>query len=175
VSDSRPLVLIDVDGVVNRALFLSSRQRNRLLYGRPYGTNKTMERGWVHTWAGDRHYGERIVTHPKYGQWLTSLADRAELAWATLWTEAANWHISPLLGLPELRCSPFSDKGVKAVHAVAFTDGRPWAWLEDKPEELELASALSKGRPHHAELVDSSAGLVRENVDWVSAWLDSLG
>ena len=165
VTDRRPLVLIDVDGVVNRARFLSSRQRDRLVRS---------GQGWVSTWSGERHYSSRIVTTRAYGRMLLPLAERAELAWATTWTAEANWRIGPLIGLPELRYSPVSDKGGKAACAVAFTEGRPWAWLDDTQEELALASALSRGRPHLPVLVSRETGLVQENVDEVAAWLEGL-
>jgi hypothetical protein len=173
MSDARPLVLLDVDGVLNLARFLSSRQRDRLLHGRPYGTNKSTERGWVHRWSAERHYSSRIVTHPKYGEWLRPLAEHAELAWATTWMAEANWHIGPLLGLPELRYAP-APYGSKAVHVVAWTQGRPWAWLDDQAEELDMASALSKGRPHLPVLVNRADGLTEENVSQVHDWLKSL-
>jgi hypothetical protein len=167
VSDSRPLVLLDVDGVLNLAQFLSSRQRGRL----------RARDGWYSGRAGgDCHdpYASRIVLSRRWGPMLRSLAGQgAELAWATGWQEEANWYIGPLLGLPQLRWAP-AVHGRKAETVIPWTRGRPWAWLEDYEEELATASGLSLGTPHLPVLVDRATGLTQEHVRAVSGWLESL-
>lgn len=166
MSDGRPLVLLDVDGVLNLAQFLSSRQRARL-NGRD---------GWHNCRAGDRHdpYASRIVLNRAWGPMLRSLADEgAELAWATGWQEEANLFIGPLLGLPELRWAP-ALHGYKAHSVIPWTEGRPWAWFEDIGHELETASALSQDRPHCPVLVDRATGLTQENAETVRKWLRAL-
>jgi len=163
----RPLVLLDVDGVLNLGLFMSSRKRSRL----------RRSEGWYSGRAGDPHdqFASRIVLNRNWGPMLASLADLgAELAWATAWQEAANWHISPLLGLsPELRWAPAVHTR-KAYTVIPWTEGRPWAWLEDIEDELAVASALSGKRPHLPVLVDRATGLTQEHVGRVAEWLRSL-
>jgi hypothetical protein len=162
----RPLVLLDVDGVVNLGLFMSSRRRSHL----------RRSDGWYSGRAGDRHdpWAERIVLNRRWGPMLRSLeAEDAELAWATAWNEAANWHISPLLGLGRLAWAPAVHRR-KAYTVVPWTEGRPWAWLEDRGDELTVASAMSIRRPHLPVLVDPSAGLTGDHVERVRKWLVSL-
>lgn len=162
----RPLVLIDVDGVVNLGQFMSSARRSRL--HRSEGWYSGRAAGW------DDPYAERIVLNRRWGPMLRSLADEgAELAWATAWNEAANWHISPLLGLGELPVAPAMDKR-KAYTVVPWTEGRPWAWLEDRQDELTVASALSHRRPHLPVLVDPLEGLSWDHIERVRKWLVSL-
>jgi hypothetical protein len=159
-------VLLDVDGVVNLGQFLSSRQRGRL----------RGDQGWHSGRAGDRHdpYAERIVLNRRWGPMLRSLEEEgAELAWATAWNEAANFFISPLLGLGELPVAPAVD-GAKARTVVPWTGGRPWAWLEDRESELEDACALAGGVPCLPVLVDPSEGLRQGHVGLVGEWLVSL-
>jgi hypothetical protein len=163
---TRPLVLLDVDGVLNLGKFMSSAQRGRL----------RRDGGWYSGRAGDRRdpYAERIVLNRRWGPMLRSLEeDGAELAWATAWNEAANWWISPLLGLGQLPVAPARD-GRKAFTVVPWTEGRPWAWLEDRDFELERASALSRRRPHLPVLVDPQEGLGEDHVERVREWLVSL-
>ena len=161
---SRPLILLDVDGVVNLAQFASSRQRNRLI----------RNEGWTQHWTGEPRYSTRIVFNPRWRQLVKLLAETgAELAWASGWQDHANWHIAPLLGLPDLRWAP-AVHGDKAATVVPWTEGRPWAWLEDYEAELETASALSQDRPHLPVLVDRSRGLALDHVAAVKSWLDSL-
>jgi hypothetical protein len=164
VSDERPIVGIDVDGVVNLGRFLSSAKRGKL----------RGDQGWYQGWYGDRAYGDRLVVNRAWGPMLRSLADEgAELCWGSTWGPHANWCIGPLLGLPELRYAPCEDDR-KAVPFVAFTMGRPWAWLEDIEDNLLLASALSPSRPHCPVLVDRKTGLTEGNAETVRTWLKSL-
>jgi hypothetical protein len=164
VADGRPLVLLDVDGVLNLGMFATSRQRGRLIY----------KEGWYGGRAGNDLYGNRVLLNPAWGAMLRSLAETgAELAWASGWQQEANWYIGPLLGLPELRYAPAVHRR-KAYTVVPWTEGRPWAWLEDYEDELQVASALSQRRPHLPVLVDRKTGLAQENVDEVAAWLEGL-
>lgn len=169
MSGERPVVLLDVDGVLNLGLFLSSAERGRL-----HGQD-----GWYSGRAGDRSdpYATRIVLNRRWGPLVRSLAETgAELAWATRWQEAANVFIGPLLGLPVLPVVPVSaDMGrLKAQSVIPWTQGRPWAWLDDEEDELAMAASLSRKRPHLAVLTDRKTGVTRENADEVRAWLASL-
>ena len=160
-----PVLLLDVDGVLNLGMFTTSRQRNALAY----------KHGWYSGRAGGDHYGERIVMNRSWGRLLRRLADAgAELAWATAWEEAANLFIGPLLGLPELRVAPAVHRD-KASTVIPWTQGRPWAWLEDYEDELEEAVALTApGVPCCPVLVERETGLTEEHVTRVAAWLEGL-
>lgn len=169
MSGDGPVVLLDVDGVVNLGLFLSSAERGRLRW----------HDGWFIGRAGDRSdpYATRIVLNRKWGPAIRSLADTgAELAWATRWREAANMWIAPLLGLPRLPVVPVSGSAarLKAWDVIPWTQGRPWAWLDDEEDELAMASSLSSKRPHLAVLTDRKTGLADEHAEKVRAWLASL-
>lgn len=162
----RPLVLLDVDGVLNLGQFMSSKRRSHL----------RRADGWYSGRAGDPRdpYAERIVLNRSWGRVLRHLEDYgAELAWATAWNEAANFFISPLLGLGQLPVAPARD-GRKAGTVIPWTGGRPWAWLEDREFELEAASALAGGTPHLPVLVDPEKGLGWGHIERVRYWLVSL-
>ena len=79
-TDGRPLLLIDIDGV----LLCDRGERCELASG-----------GVVHVALGAARLKE-IVEH-------------YDSAWATEWGERANEEIAPLLGLPELPLVPFFD------------------------------------------------------------------
>jgi hypothetical protein len=163
--------MLDVDGVVNLGLYLSSAQRGRL----------RGDDGWYSGRAGARHdpYAVRIVLNRKWGPLIRSVAEAgAEIAWATRWEEAANAWIAPLLGLPSLRyVSGAAEALRKAYRVVPWADGRPWAWVDDEPEELDIATGIMS-RPGRAPflpvLTGRMTGLTEEHADSVKKWLGSL-
>jgi hypothetical protein len=168
---SKPLVMFDVDGVVNLGLFLSSAQRGRL----------RSDQGWYSGRAGARHdpYATRIVLNREWGPLIRSIAEAgAEIAWATRWEEAANTWIAPLLGLPSLRyVSGAAGALRKAYRVVPWAEGRPWAWLDDEPEELQIATGMMSragGTPFLPVLTERTTGLTEEHADSVKKWLHSL-
>jgi hypothetical protein len=164
VIGGRPLVLLDVDGVLNLGQFATPGQRSAL----------ERRHGWYNGRAGGDGYGSRIVMNRLWGRMLRPLAEKAELAWATGWEDDANLFIGPLLGLPELRVAP-AVHGGKASTVIPWTRGRPWAWLEDIEEELEDAAALTDpGVRCCPVLVDPATGLTSGHVSQVADWLEGL-
>lgn len=92
----RKVVALDVDEVLNAA-----------------GNGGTLHH--VHVKKDDlpdspfvRGHGQKdlhlwVSLHPDHGAWIRSLLNRGiEVAWATTWENAANVHLAPLLGVPEL-------------------------------------------------------------------------
>jgi hypothetical protein len=112
---------------------------------------------------------------PEYGQWLLSLAGRAELVWASAgWGESANWHIGPHIGLPELPVIDFPCL-VKLPEIREWCGTRPLAWVDDwfAPEARSWAAA--RRSPTLLVDVDEKQGLQRAHCEAISAWLDGLG
>lgn len=167
---SKPLVAIDVDGVLNLGLFLSSAERGRL----------RGDQGWYSGRAGAAHdpYATRIVLNRNWGALVASIAEAgAELMWATRWEEAANFWIGPLLGLPPMPCVANLSGLRKAYRVVPQAQGRNWAWIDDEPEELEIATGMMKHSPDVSflpVLTDSKTGITEEHVGSVRNWLHSL-
>jgi hypothetical protein len=160
-----PVILLDVDGVINLARFRSSRQRGRMI-----------REGYFHRRPSDPFADDRLLVDLRAVRPLVHalLDSGAELAWATTWEGEANEVFSPLLGLPVLPVAPAFHGGLKAHLVIPWTQGRPWAWLEDQENELILASHLSPGRPHLPVLVEHETGLAGKHVDAVSEWLAGL-
>lgn len=162
-AQSRPLVLLDVDGPLNPPF--SSRQRSRLGYHGGWRRKKA--------WVDGQQY--RLFVNPEHGDWLRGLAAEAgaELAWASTWEEHANLWVAPLIGLPSLPVAPAPPRA-KAGSVVPWTAGRPFAWLDDDERELAEASRLAGCQPHLCVLVDERTGLTRDHVEQVRAWLKGL-
>ena len=125
----RPLLLIDVDGVLNP-------------FRRP-GPE------WVKTKcsAGGRSYN--MLLNPAHGPKLLDLAATVgcELVWATTWEHDANTEIGPKVGLPHLpvievdRDTQYLRRGgdimPKTPHVADWVKGRPFVWLDDDLTNLD--------------------------------------
>lgn len=160
--DNRPLILIDVDGVVN--VTAASDVRRRLCY----------HEGWRQHRSDV--FGVRLFWNPKIGPWLLRLAEEtgAELAWGTMWEDDANSYVSPLLGLPPLPVSPAADGYTKARAIVPWTAGRPFVWFDDDIGETEDTDELAGDQPHLVVLVDEYTGLTEAHIEQARKWLLSL-
>lgn len=164
-----PVILLDVDGVLNLARFRSSRQRDRMI-----------RQGYFHRRPADPFGGDRLLVNLlRVKAAVRGLLDLgAELAWATTWGASANDYFVPLLGLREvLPVAPVDFRcPSKACTVIPWTRGRPWAWLEDQQRELDVAVALTgEGVPCCPVLVDpADDGLGSGHVRIVAEWLEGL-
>jgi Swiss Army Knife RNA repair-like protein len=157
-----PLVLLDVDGVLNPLQRSPGYQRYRAT---PGGTTF------------------RLLLNPRHGPMLTALAEEtgAELVWASHWNESANEWIAPRVGLPWLRAVPIpprdprhSNGEWKARHVAAWIGERPFVWLGD---EQDVSDALDVGAglgPHLVVGVDPDMGLTETHVGRARDWLEQL-
>jgi len=114
-----PLLLIDVDGVLNPYV------RPGTTLGAQYATHRI---------------GEQVVRlTTSHGEWLHRLAELYELVWATTWDADANALIGPIIGAPpNLPVISVTDRDAKdwtwKLPAVErFVADRPLAWLDDDP------------------------------------------
>jgi HAD domain in Swiss Army Knife RNA repair proteins len=158
-----PLILLDVDGVLNPEF--SAKTRRRLQY----------HEGWLSrkVWADGSQY--RVFLNPLHGSWLRELASAtgAELAWATTWEHWANVSIAPLLGLTPLPFAP-APRGAKAASVVRWTQGRAFCCLRGHPPR-EIANALAAlavtRQPAKMICPREKQGLSEEHIADARQWL----
>ena len=157
-ADPRPVLLVDVDGVLNP---------------------------WLADDCPDGYHeysffpGERVLLSPDHGKLLASLTPAYELVWATAWEHRANRLISPVLSLPELPVIEFPLSGddvfFRKLPAVVEAVGqRRCAWIDDAHQPDHYSWAERRGVPTLIIDIDPAEGLTGAVVVMLADWADGL-
>ena len=153
--DARPLLLVDVDGVLS-------------LFGpgvdRTHCTPALVE--------GIPHFLSR-----RAAALLARLTERFECVWCTGWEDRADGHLPHLLGLPagwpHIRISDRPETAahwkLRAIDAHAGPD-RPAAWIDDAHDERCHAWAAQRPGPTLLVTTDPAAGLSEAQALQLEAW-----
>ncbi|TDC56420.1 hypothetical protein E1281_07485 [Actinomadura sp. KC345] len=158
---TRPLLYLDVDGVLNPEAPLAGF------------TEHTVGR-------------LTIRINPDHGTWLRDLSVHYDLVWATTWEEHANQHIGPLLDLPPLPHVAISNYVAQAgdprtpllqlprmrkwAPILRHAEGRPFAWVDDVIPLTIRRQALPHRRALRLISVRPEDGLTRRHVDMLHRW-----
>jgi hypothetical protein len=157
----RPLLLLDVDGVISL-----------------FGFDP------LHPPAGRFHLVDGIVHYlsATAAEHLDELGLRYELVWCTGWEERADEHLPAALGLPRgLNHLTFgsadgeSPRHWKLAAIDAFAGPRrATAWIDDVFDESCHAWAAERAGPTRLVQTAPAVGLTAEHVDELIAWADEL-
>jgi hypothetical protein len=169
MADGRPLILIDVDGVLN-----------------PY--IGSMPKGYTEY----RLLSYRVRLNMEHGVQLQKIAHEtgAELVWATTWEHDADEYIGTRIGLPPLPVIEVvsgndtvaqADYRWKFGPVLEYAAGRPLLWFDDDFEcypdyeewflkERMAASDLDT----YLHTVDPSVGLTQKDFDKALSWANKV-
>ena len=150
---ARPLLLLDVDGVLNPLV-------------------RRMPDGF----ARYELLGYEVFLSPHHGPWLNELRDWFDLVWATTWEHDAPLLIAPILGLPrDLPVIEFSrgrvDETWKLHDVRDFVGDRPMAWVDDELGADAFTWAEQREPPTLLVQTDRNVGLTKQHI----AELESFG
>lgn len=155
-SDSRPILFVDVDGVISLFGFNPS--------GRPGGAFHSID-GVIHLIGAE--------AAPR----LARLAATYELVWATGWEEKANEYLVHILGLPApLHVLRFDGRAVfgsshwKLDAIDEYASGRAAAWIDDNLDERAEEWAHRRNEPTLLVPTESARGITHEHVRLLVDW-----
>jgi hypothetical protein len=162
----RPLLLLDVDGVLNPWLMRKLPPGYR----------------WHEIGIFD------LVLATWHGPAILELCEESqlELVWATTWEEKANLEISPRVGLPtDLPWITFADSGYdefaetrKLAPVQRFVGERPCVWIDDDLWSDAWVWAVRRreaGIPTLLVQPQPDRGLVRAHLQEITRWAAGIG
>lgn len=176
----KPVLLVDVDGVLN-AYAMGHNNYQRLGFRKVKVTIPATANSHSETYF--------LVVSDEQAKMLSSLRDDFDLVWCTSWNQWANEVISPLLSLPlfpvlELDVTVPQDY-VNNLHwktkqvAHAFSEGgaysgRRFAWLDDETTKRDRTwfNTLFGKDFHKLVLVNPGLGFTKDQRDALLIWKD---
>lgn len=157
----RPLLLLDVDGVISLFGFDHAAP--------PAGRYQLVD--------GITHF-----LSVRAGEHLRRLSEGFELAWCTGWEEKANEYLPQALGLdgplPHVVFDP-SDRPAQAHWKLGGIDrhvepSRPLAWVDDAHDDGCVRWAAARPAPTLLVTTDPAVGLTETEVERLLGWAGEL-
>jgi hypothetical protein len=183
--ESRPYLLLDVDGPLN-----------------PYRA-KTIPPGYRRHELREGEKSWSLLLNPEHAVELIALAETFDLVWASSWEHGANRLIAPALGIPtdlpviswpagsrtmprpvlRLPNSPRDvaepgrgDRGVswKTRHVADWVGERPFVWVDDEVGDADRAYLADRPRlgAHLLRAVEADHGLVPADFAAIRVWAE---
>jgi hypothetical protein len=157
---SRPILAVDVDGVISLFGFDDPPP--------PAEANYQLVDGMLH------------CISLRAGERLRRLSEHFELVWATGWEEKANFYLPTLLGLAELPhltfdgTARFGSAHWKLGPLDEYGSGRALAWVDDNFDESCYRWAREREQPTLLVPTDPAKGLQEAETEALIAWGRSL-
>lgn len=168
LSDDKPLLLIDVDGVLNCICRNPHARMYDVFSFGPY----------------------RIAIRHETGRWLKRLSESFHPVWCTMWDEQANLVLAPRLGLPELPVIPCDERRYDApmeweglsLHSkipciVEHVGDRAFAWVDDEIGSHDTAWSRQRDdeeAPTYLLKIDPRMGLLEHHVNKLVGWAERI-
>jgi hypothetical protein len=157
---SRPILAVDVDGVIS--LFGYDEAPSNL------DARFELVDGMLH------------CISLRAGERLQRLAEHFELIWATGWEDKANYYLPQMLGLPELPhltfdgAARFGSAHWKLGPLQEYGDGRALAWVDDNFDDSCYEWARRRQEPTLLVPTEPALGLGEAETEALVAWARGL-
>ncbi len=157
---SRPILAVDVDGVISIFGFDKPPGRDLARF--------ELIDGVVH-----------CISLPT-GELLRRLSERFDLVWASGWEDKANFYLPRLLKVPELPhlsfdgAARFGSAHWKLGPLEEYCRGRALAWVDDNLDESCYEWARERPEPTLLMPTESARGLEEEETEALLVWAEGL-
>jgi hypothetical protein len=159
VTSSLPLLLLDVDGVLN-----------------PFAAPACPPGYTEHEFFPGE---EPVRLCSAHGPWLQELAARFQIVWATAWGADANRLLAPLLEIPDVPVIHFPpvpfDPRDKLPAVIRYAGQHPLIWIDDALPPQAHVWAAKRRIPVLLISIDPAEGLTRPVIEQSLQWADHLG
>lgn len=177
----RPVVALDIDGVLNRDI---SPSRAGAGWVRRKVTVRADGNFTPFSLLGEHDLDIPLVINPRlHGPWITRLREHADVVWASTWDRQANIHLSSLLGIdplpvgisvsaqkPRRHDGPIDWKSRALQQAIP---GRPVLWIDDGADLADPEVWRNPADTRRTSITTApSIGMTREHMNGVEAWVD---
>lgn len=163
----RPILLLDVDGVLNPVPFTT-------------------------TWSSDWEFLPEFISSEESGMWPLNVSAEMAMAitdlgcdvrWLTTWGDHAHdnigaafgWRLLPVVAQPDRRS--FSWK-VKAATEILSEPGPPVVWIDDDIAEFACRTDFTTIDPHKRLITvcpKTNVGLTRSHISYIAERLQAHG
>jgi hypothetical protein len=158
MSSQKPILAVDVDGVISLFGFEEAPPESRL----------EMVDGMMH-----------CISLPTGGR-LLRLAEHYDLIWASGWEDKANFYLPRMLGLPELPhltfdgAARFGSAHWKLGPLDEYGRGRALAWIDDNFDESCYRWAQERAEPTLLVPTEAARGLGEVETEALAGWARGL-
>jgi hypothetical protein len=162
-SDDRPLLAVDIDGVISLFGFEQPVEPAQMKPGDAPGEFHLID-GMLHCIS--------LETGPR----LERLGKTYELVWASGWEDRANDHLPNILGVPELPYLTFDGRARfgtahwKLEALEEYSGSRPLAWIDDSLDKSCYSWADQREAPTLLVPTESDVGMLEAHVEALEAW-----
>ena len=161
-NESKPWLLIDVDGVLNPNPLMSGHLSERFAaWG--FSIHKIRPKGFQRSF--------NVGLNPAHGEWLLAMTDVFRLGWATSWEHEANTKIGPKIGLPKLPVAEVGNRGYKVDGILDLVDSASFVWLDDNASYAEKRDLdVLSPSPFMVIDIDPYVGLTEDHLVNAREW-----
>lgn len=163
VASSKPLLLLDVDGVFA-----------------PFGMATKPSSYSQHTLHTQFLGDHEVWLNLEHGDWLRPLQNTYDFIWCTDWEDEAPMVLAPLLGLKPAPVIHFSQRTIidlplnKLPMVIDFATSKPLVWIDDNLGHREHEWASERSNPTLLIAPDANTGLIPEHIDQLETFAREL-
>jgi hypothetical protein len=171
INNKKPLILLDVDGVINYYYAFFNKTDNDYSNRKKYNIkNETLH--------DDIIYDKYLYYSPTIVKTINEWSDKAEILWLTSWKESARTRLAPNIGLKDFECSILPERIEKYgrlpkceaayMNFLKNDEDRIIIWIDDELGHFKQCFNDGKTYEYINKDIDGKKIFYRNNTIYVS-------